>query len=169
MRNFEFSTARSSQGLYAKYLLKHLADAAPVSQVFQRVASSFTKAVDKCIEEEMGPEYRNACKQDFCLISPMRSRKPGPGMSGLKTATNRHCAANRLDGGGHALSLGLAAENGEYSWSHGENEEGALPALSLRLKTERFANEATLAFKLELGRDCEAAGLTATFQVVLSL
>ncbi len=56
--NYEYTTSKSSQGLYMRHLLQHLGSRnKSVGAVFEMVNESFTREVQQSIASQMTPVY----------------------------------------------------------------------------------------------------------------
>ncbi len=75
-RNFEYTTRTSSQGLYARHILRHLSSSSSsdvsVASLFERVRESFSREADACLGEQMAPEVHSNCRQQLSLAAPVK-------------------------------------------------------------------------------------------------
>lgn len=78
-RNYEYSTARSSQGLYLRFLLRHLGSASDsVLAVFEKTNESFTREVGQSVSSRMAPEFSSTTRQRMCLAARLRDSRADP-------------------------------------------------------------------------------------------
>ncbi len=146
-----------SQGLYMKYLLKHINDKSlTIGGMFQQLNCSFRKGEDASIVAQMKPEYTDATSQEFYLASPLRRSTYG--------WQHRHffkvCRYEALHSKSKAMKfeeemsfhLGLSWDFGKSkpTWITGKLQNPEV-VVSFILRPNEFLNEAELSLSVKLG------------------